>query len=53
MTSDSPPSRAERGAQVVDKLNAGKPQQALENMRETFPFLAEATQSYALRQFRF
>ncbi|MCR9137479.1 MAG: carboxymuconolactone decarboxylase family protein [Alphaproteobacteria bacterium] len=48
MTSDSSPSRAQRGAQVVDKLNGGKPQKALENMRETFPFLAEATESYAL-----
>lgn len=48
MTRDSTPSRAERGAQTVDKLNAGKPQQALETMRESFPFLAEATESYAL-----
>lgn len=48
MTSESSPSRAERGANVVRKLNGGQPQQALENMRETFPFLAEATESYAL-----
>lgn len=48
MTSESSPSRAERGANVVRKLNGEQPQQALENMRETFPFLAEATESYAL-----
>ena len=30
------------------KLNNGVPQQTLERMREEFPFLAEATEAYAL-----
>lgn len=38
--------RSERGAEVVLKLNNGQPK--LEAMREEFPFLAEATEAYAL-----
>ncbi|MFN3985064.1 MAG: carboxymuconolactone decarboxylase family protein [Rhodocyclaceae bacterium] len=40
--------RSERGAEVVLKLNNGQPQPKLEAMREEFPFLAEATEAYAL-----
>lgn len=40
--------RLQRGDAVVRKLNHGVPQPNLERMREEFPFLAEATQGYAL-----
>lgn len=40
--------RRDRGAQVVLKLNNGVAQQNLEDMRQEFPFLAEATEAYAL-----
>ncbi|WP_188611527.1 carboxymuconolactone decarboxylase family protein [Chelatococcus reniformis] len=40
--------RLERGDQVVRSLNNGRPQPTLERMRQEFPFLAEATQGYAL-----
>lgn len=40
--------RMEKGAEVILRLNDGKPQPALEAMREEFPFLAEATEAYAL-----
>ncbi|WP_208539084.1 carboxymuconolactone decarboxylase family protein [Algihabitans albus] len=40
--------RLQQGADVILKLNNGVPQTTLENMREEFPFLADATQAYAL-----
>lgn len=40
--------RSQRGAAVVRSLNQGQPQPTLERMREEFPFLAEATEAYAL-----
>ena len=40
--------RAQRGAQVIRDLNNGKDQPTLEGMRAEFPFLAEATEAYAL-----
>ncbi|WP_188260891.1 carboxymuconolactone decarboxylase family protein [Azospirillum tabaci] len=40
--------RAKRGGEVVRSLNNGQPQPTLERMREEFPFLAEATEAYAL-----
>ncbi|MBU1314417.1 MAG: carboxymuconolactone decarboxylase family protein [Alphaproteobacteria bacterium] len=40
--------RRDRGAEVVFKLNNGVAQQNLEDMRQEFPFLAEATEAYAL-----
>jgi 4-carboxymuconolactone decarboxylase len=51
----SPPASAQtteerraRGDAVIRTLNNGAPQPALEAMREEFPFLAEATEAYAL-----
>lgn len=40
--------RLQQGADVILHLNAGVPQTTLDNMREEFPFLADATQAYAL-----
>lgn len=40
--------RRKRGDAVVRSLNNGVPQQTLEHMRQQFPFLAEATEAYAL-----
>jgi 4-carboxymuconolactone decarboxylase len=40
--------RRKRGEAVIRSLNNGAPQQALERMRQEFPFLAEATEAYAL-----
>lgn len=40
--------RLQRGDQVIRSLNNGQPQQNLEGMRQQFPFLAEATEGYAL-----
>ncbi|MEV4605531.1 Carboxymuconolactone decarboxylase family protein [compost metagenome] len=40
--------RRERGAAVIRELNNGKTQPNLEAMRQEFPFLAEATEAYAL-----
>lgn len=40
--------RSERGAEVIRSLNQGEGQPTLEAMREEFPFLAEATEAYAL-----
>ncbi len=40
--------RLQRGDQVIRTLNNGEPQQTLERMRQEFPFLAEATEGYAL-----
>jgi len=40
--------RLKRGDAVIRDLNRGQPQPALERMRQEFPFLAEATEAYAL-----
>ncbi|HEY6631551.1 MAG TPA: carboxymuconolactone decarboxylase family protein, partial [Rhizobiaceae bacterium] len=40
--------RAGRGDAVIRSLNNGVPQRTLEHMRQEFPFLAEATEAYAL-----
>lgn len=40
--------RLQRGDAVVRSLNNGVPQPTLERMRQEFPFLADATQGYAL-----
>lgn len=40
--------RRARGEAVIRTLNNGAPQPALEAMRKEFPFLAEATEAYAL-----
>ncbi len=40
--------RLQRGEVVIRDLNLGATQPTLERMRQEFPFLAEATQAYAL-----
>jgi 4-carboxymuconolactone decarboxylase len=40
--------RLRKGDEVILSLNKGQPQQTLERMRQEFPFLADATQGYAL-----
>ncbi|CAH0343265.1 carboxymuconolactone decarboxylase family protein [Rhizobium sp. CECT 9324] len=40
--------RRERGAAVIRSLNNGVTQPTLEGMRREFPFLADATEAYAL-----
>lgn len=40
--------RQRRGDAIVRELNNGAPQPVLERTRQEFPFLAEATQGYAL-----
>lgn len=40
--------RRQRGDAVIRSLNNGVPQNTLERMRKEFPFLADATESYAL-----
>ncbi len=45
---ESSEERRKRGEAVVRSLNKGEPQPALERMRREFPFLAEATEAYAL-----
>ena len=40
--------RLQRGDAVVRHLNLGQTQPTLERMRQEFPFLADATQAYAL-----
>lgn len=40
--------RLQRGDAVVRHLNQGQTQPTLERMRQEFPFLADATQAYAL-----
>ncbi len=40
--------RLKRGDAVIQNLNRGQPQPALERMRQEFPFLTEATEAYAL-----
>lgn len=44
----SPEERLQRGEAVIRRLNNGALQPTLERMRQEFPFLAEATQGYAL-----
>jgi 4-carboxymuconolactone decarboxylase len=45
---ESSEERRKRGEAVIRSLNRGEPQPALERMRQEFPFLAEATEAYAL-----
>lgn len=45
---DTAEERRQRGDAVIQKLNKGASQPTLERMREAFPFLAEATEAYAL-----
>ena len=45
---ESSDERRKRGEAVIRSLNNDEPQQALERMRQEFPFLAEATEAYAL-----
>lgn len=40
--------RRQRGDAVIRSLNDGRPQPNLERMRDEFPFLADATEGYAL-----
>ena len=40
--------RLQRGDAVIKELNRGQAQPVLERMRQEFPFLAEATEAYAL-----
>jgi 4-carboxymuconolactone decarboxylase len=40
--------RLQRGDAVIRSLNKGAPQPTLERMRREFPFLAEATEGFAL-----
>ncbi|MCV3736736.1 carboxymuconolactone decarboxylase family protein [Rhizobium sp. TRM96647] len=45
---DTTGERLQRGDAVVRSLNNGETQPTLERMRQEFPFLAEATEAYAL-----
>lgn len=45
---DTTEQRRGRGAAVIESLNQGRSQPALERMRREFPFLADATEAYAL-----
>ncbi|MCK9918750.1 carboxymuconolactone decarboxylase family protein [Microbacteriaceae bacterium K1510] len=45
---DTSEERRARGDAVIKSLNQNQPQPALEGMRREFPFLAEATEAYAL-----
>lgn len=47
-TAETLEDRRARGDAVVKSLNKGAPQAALERMRQEFPFLADATEAYAL-----
>jgi 4-carboxymuconolactone decarboxylase len=47
-TAETSQERRKRGAAVVRSLNNSVPQPALERMRQEFPFLADATEAYAL-----
>lgn len=40
--------RRDQGSAVIKKLNRGNDQSVLETMRKEFPFLADATEAYAL-----
>ena len=46
--SETTEERRKRGDAVIKHLNNGAPQQVLERMRQEFPFLADATEAYAL-----
>ena len=46
--SDTLEERLQSGDSVILKLNKGQRQSNLENMRKEFPFIADATQAYAL-----
>ena len=46
--SETTEERRKRGDAVIRHLNNGAPQQVLERMRQEFPFLADATEAYAL-----
>lgn len=48
VVADTTEQRLQRGDAVIRGLNNGAPQPTLERMRQEFPFLAEATQGYAL-----
>lgn len=48
LVADTLDERLKRGEAAIRSLNGGAPQPALEAMRRDFPFLAEATQAYAL-----
>lgn len=45
---DTTEERRSRGDAVIRGLNHGRPQPVLESMRREFPFLADATEAYAL-----
>ncbi|CAO3429118.1 carboxymuconolactone decarboxylase family protein [Azospirillum endophyticum] len=45
---DTTEERRKRGEAVIRNLNHGQPQPVLEGMRREFPFLADATEAYAL-----
>lgn len=45
---DTTQERLRRGDAVIRELNNGAPQPVLERLRKEFPFLAEATEAYAL-----
>lgn len=45
---DTTEERRKRGDAVIRSLNNGQPQRVLERMRQEFPFLADATEAYAL-----
>ncbi|MCD0502257.1 carboxymuconolactone decarboxylase family protein [Bordetella petrii] len=45
---DTTAARSARGAEVIRELNQGRNQPNLEAMRNEFPFLAQATEAYAL-----
>lgn len=45
---ENPDIRQQRGAHVIRTLNNCQPQQNVEGMRLEFPFLAQATEGYAL-----
>lgn len=44
----NPDDRLRRGEEVIRQLNNGRPQPNLERLRQEFPFLADATQGFAL-----
>lgn len=45
---DTTDERRRRGDAVIRSLNNGQPQPVVEQMRQEFPFLADATEAYAL-----
>ncbi|MGU3494014.1 carboxymuconolactone decarboxylase family protein [Xanthobacteraceae bacterium A53D] len=48
VAADSTQERQRRGDAVIRSLNNGQPQPNLERLRQEFPFLAQATEAYAL-----